>query len=157
VKKELIKAQRHAITLQRLSAVRKQVIPATEIDDALVAEPPAIVDADWDDGILTLVFDKTISREWQSALKNMGSYASVMGAGPESYRFQDNKARVAVHGESAQDAINHFNNWIPRASAVLGQRLQRQRQEQEEQMRDQLRREREAVEQREKVLRSLRF
>lgn len=157
LKKELIAANRRDVVLQRLSETERKVIPTTEIDDVLVKEPPEIIDADWDRGTLTLTLDKPVTQEWIAALHNIGNYASVVGAGPQDFHFRGNQAYVSVSGNSAQAVINHFKSWLPRASQVLRQRLRVQRDREERAVRDQLRREREALEERERVLRELEF
>jgi hypothetical protein len=87
----------------------------------------------------------------------MGSFSSVMGHGPETFRFEGNKATVGVSENTAQSVINHFKNWLPTATNVLRNRLEQEAQRAEAQRRERLRREREAEETRMRVNKNLKI
>lgn len=151
--KQLIQRnQSEAVILQRLSALSGEVVPATHVDDPLASEPPKLIGMDWDNGTLTLVLDRPVSREWIAALQNMGNYSSVMGCGPESFRIQGNKAVAHVSDHSVQNVVNHFKNWLPVATNVHRQRLEQAAQRAENQRRDELRRQKDAEERRLRIL-----
>jgi serine/threonine protein kinase len=82
--KQLIQRYRaEVVTLQKLSKLRGAVIPQYEIDEPLAHNPPIVVGAGWTNGILTLTLDRPVTSEWVQALRQVGSYYSVLGAEPE--------------------------------------------------------------------------
>jgi len=94
VKNQLIGRNNEFITLQKVSKLKDTVVPTTEVDDPLIANPPRLVNFDWDRGILTLVFQQPVNEIWVWALKNMGSYSSLVGKGPEAFNIRGNKAVI---------------------------------------------------------------
>lgn len=144
-----------AVTLQRLSAITQTVVPEGSVDDPLAFEPPKLIGAEWNDGRLTLTLDRPVSQAWVDALQNMGSFSAVMGAGPDRFTFSGPKASVGAPEHSAQSVIDYFKQWLPRASQVLKQTLERDAQRQREARLAQLQKAREAEERRLRVNRSL--
>jgi hypothetical protein len=144
------------VSLQRLSKINETVIPAGAVDEPLAHQPPTLIGAEWDNGTLRLTLDRPVSSDWVSALQNMGSYSSIMGAEP--HRFSSNGANVTAPAQehSAQMVINHFKAWLPQATRVLRERLEGAVRQREAQRREQLKAQREAEERRLRVNRSLR-
>lgn len=151
------KYKAEAVTLQKLSAISKTVIPEGSVDDPLAFEPPKLIAVEWNDGRLALTLDRPVSNAWIDALQNMGSFNSVMGAGPERFSFSGAKASVGVPEHSAQSVVDHFKQWLPRASQVLKQTLERDAQRQHEARLQELKRAREAEERRLRVNRALKI
>lgn len=149
--------QAEAVTVQRLSRIDGTVITSQEIDDPLAYEPPRLVGADWDGRRLTLTLDREVSRDWVGALRQMGSYSSVMGMGPETFSFQGNQALVDAQEHQVQPAIDHFKNWLPIATRTLKQILEQAVQRQEAERKKKLQLEREAEERRLRVLRNIKI
>lgn len=146
-----------AVTQQRLSTLWNEVVPVTAIDDPLATTPPTLVGADWNAGTLTLMLDRQVSREWVTALQNMGNYSAVMGHGPETFSFQGNRVTTQVDASTVQNVVDHFKRWLPVATNVLRQQLQVDVERAEARRREQLRREREAEETRLRVLQNLKI
>lgn len=107
------------LTRQKLSQIDATVIPAGQIDDLLALTPPKIIAADWNYGTLTLMLDRAVTPAWVNALRNMGNFTSVMGAGPDRFEFRGQEARVRVESGSAQKVIEYFKDWLPRATQRL--------------------------------------
>lgn len=156
VKAHIEKYRSDAISLQRLSRINSTVIPAGEIDDPLAHEPPRLVGAEWNDGALRLTLDRPVSRDWVTALQNMGSYSAVMGIDPVSFSFQGHVATVGVREGNAQAVVDHFKNWLPIATRTLKSRLEEQLQRERRRREEQLRNERLAEETRIRVNQNLR-
>ena len=151
--------QRHraeAVSLQKLNALRDTVIPAGEVDDPLAHDPPKLIAAEYDAGVLRLTLDRPVHQRWVRALQNMGNYGAVWGAGPERFNFQGTTASVPISATSAQSAIDHFKKWLPAATLVLKSTLEQELRSAEAQRLHELRRAKEAEEQRSAVNRSLR-
>ena len=156
--KELIRKYRDdAVTLQRLSILNNEVVEATSSDDATSQLPSALVDARWERGQLFLTLDKPASSDWIQALHNIGSHTAVQYAGPEAFHFEGRNARVVVPAESAQNAINYFKDWLPKAAARYRYAFEQSGAEDVARRQKELRLERQAEELKLSVNRSLRI
>lgn len=146
-----------AVTLQRLSKISGTVIKSSEIDEPLAEVPPRLVNFEWGRGQLTLILDRPITSEWKNALYQMGSYSSVMGKPPGAFVFNGNRAVVMAQEHEIQSIIDHFKGWLPLASRTLKSLLEQAARKEEADRKEQLRRDREAEEQRLRVLRNIRI
>ena len=146
-----------AVSLQRLSQISGTVINSREIDEPLAQSPPRLVNFEWDRGQLTLILDRPITNEWKRALYNMGSYSSITGKPPSSFVFDGNRAVVGAREHEVQSVIDHFKRWLPIASGTLKSMLEQDARKRDANRREQLRLEREAEEQRLRVLRNIRI
>ncbi len=155
VKQLIEKYRSDAVSRQRISTITKTVIPVGEIDEPLAHEPPLLIGANWDNGILTLTLDRPVNSEWIQALHNMGNYTSMMGAPPERFTFRGATASVPAQEHSAQGIINYFKAWLPQATRVLKQRLESRRDQEANRRREELKRQHLAEEQRMRVNSSL--
>lgn len=151
------KHKAEAVALQKISKITNTVVPEGTIDDPLALEPPLLVAAEWDNNQLHLTLDRPVSNAWVGALHNMGNYTSVMGMGPETFRFSGNKVTANCQEHSAQDAINYFKQWLPRATQVLKYQLEQEETRKHNERLEQLRREKEAEERRLRVNSSLKI
>jgi serine/threonine protein kinase len=156
VKTLIQKYHAEALTLQKLSKIDGTVIKVNEIDEPLSQEPPVLIGVNWNDGTLHLTLDRSVNQQWVNALASMGSYASVLGVGPEMFRFSNNTAVVVAQESDAQQVIDYFKNWLPQATQVLRQQLLADARQEEQARREALPREREAEERRLRVNRNLR-
>ncbi len=146
-----------AVTPQRLSKIDGTVITSREIDEPLAEVPPRLVSFEWDRGQLTLILDRPVTSEWVSALYQMGGYSSVMGKPPGVFVFNGNRAVAAAREHEVQSVIDYFKQWLPLASRSLKSMLEQAARTEEARRKEQLRLEREAEEQRLRVLRNIRI
>jgi serine/threonine protein kinase len=149
-----------AVSAQKLSKITKTVVKADEIDDPLADNPLVVVGIDWQpNGVLTVFLDREVNPNWVRAFRNMGSYTSVYGLGPEQFTFQPNGTAIVsgVQEHSVQDVINHFKVWLPRTSQILKQHLKEEAVKQARAERVRLQSERQAEEARLRVLRNIRI
>lgn len=138
---------------QRLSAIKKIVVPEGAIDNPLAHDPPRLVDVDWNDGVLTLHLDRDVDRGWNDVLRSrLGSYSNVMGIPPGLFDFQGRTARVSVPERSVQNVINHLKQWLPQATAVYRMELEAQAKRRAEEHRRALAAERARIESRQRIL-----
>lgn len=152
--------QRHqseAISLQRLSQIEGTVIKASEIDDPLAETPPRLINADWNGGALTLTLDRSVTPDWINALYNMANFSSVMGKPPQLFSFRGNQATVGAQEHEVQMVIDNFKAWLPAASRTLKLLLEQKAQQEEAARKEQLRHQRNAEEQRLRVMRNIRI
>lgn len=73
------------------------------------------------------------------------------------WQFSQNKATVSISDSSAQQAIDYFKVWLPKASEKLLQTLTQERNQRIAAEEDRLRRLRAAEQQRQNVIRNLTF
>ena len=154
IKRELIGRKNEFVTLQRISELKDTVVPVTEVDDPLIADPPHLVDFDWGRGRLTLILSRPVNEKWVWALQNMGGYTSVRGKGPERFAVDGNKAMIDASEPEVQRIIDDFKQWLPQANRVYRGRIMREQQEAEQKQRKQLEREIEEQEARQRVLKN---
>ena len=107
--------------------------------------------------MVTLTLDRPVTQEWVSALHQMGSYASVFGIPPQSFRFRDSEANVRAGAHDVQAVIDHFKQWLPNASRRLKYELEQEVQRKEAERRERLRRQRIAEDERLRVLQNVRI
>ena len=143
---------------QRIEALPTNVAQVEADVDPLIADPPKVVGARWEGGVLTLELSRPVNTTWISCLAyKMGSWESVWGAGPETFQFNGTKAMVRVNDSSAQNAIDIFKGWLPKATRAYETAIEAARQRAAEERRDNVRRERERLEQLQRVNSQLKF
>lgn len=157
VKRAFVSHRQNYVVLQRLDEVQNTVVPGSSVTDPLADEPPKIVDFEWARNQLTLILDRPVNDRWVQALKSMGSYASVMGKGPEYFRFTENKAIVSAGEHEAQRVIDHFKDWLPKATTRYRQMLERAAADSEAKERGRLQAEQEELERQKRLRASIRL
>jgi serine/threonine protein kinase len=149
--------QAEAVSLQRISNIDGSVVNIREIDDPLANDPPCLAGVSWDRGQLTLTLDRPITGQWVEAFYNMGNVSSLTGVQPQSFVFNGRDANVSAAEHEVQFVIDLFKTWLPEASQALRTRLEVEAQQQENQRREQLRRQRAEEESRLRVMRNIRI
>lgn len=157
VKQQLIARKADYVARQRLSEIRKTVVPTSEIDDPLVLDPVRLVGFDWDKGMLTLTLSQPVNNRWISALIGMGNYSFALGKEPKHYRFAHDKAHIAVEEHGVQQQIDIFKSWLPAATQKYQQMLQEERRESENILRQRLQQEMDELEQRQRILKNVKL
>ena len=126
IKIQILKYRAEAVTIQKLRELDSVVIPEGEVTDPLAHKAPKIISADYNNGVLSLELDTPVNNDWITALSKMGSYRSVMGVPPEAFRFAGVNCNVSCQGNQAQNVIDYFKEWLPKATSVLKQNLEQQ-------------------------------
>lgn len=157
IKQQLIGRKNEVVSRQRLSELKETVVPVTEIDDPLIADPPRLVNVDWDHGKLVLFLSRPVNSGWIRALKNMRSYSYVDGKEPERFSVWDDKAAIAAPENEVQQIINYFKEWLPMATQVYRDTVVREREQEEATHRQQLEREIKQEEARQRVLKNVKI
>ncbi len=145
------------ISKQKISVLNSQVIPEGEVDDLIVANPIQIVGVDWEKSVLTIELSQAPSSMWIWALNNMGGHTSALGHGPETFRFDGNKAIVHVGESDAQRVIDFFKQWLPRVAQIYKHKLTSNLREKEQNERDSIAKIKREEAQRMKVKTGLKF
>ncbi|MGD0283435.1 MAG: serine/threonine-protein kinase [Dissulfurispiraceae bacterium] len=160
IKAELIGRKNEFITQQRLSELKATVIPVSDIDDPLIADPPKLVGVDYERGTLTLTLSTFVNPTWVRAFQNMGNYGSFAGYDPGQFQISGNKAvvsRVRDDSNFIQQLINYFKGWLPTANFKYKETIERQIRDAEENERKRLKQEIEERERRMQILKSVKI
>lgn len=157
VKRALIAYKQDYVIRQRLDELTNAAVSTTAITDPLADAPPKLVDFEWAKGQLTLVLSHAVNPTWVHALQNMGGFSAVWRKEPEMFTFSGNKAQISAPEHEAQNIIDHFKKWLPRATAKYRELLERERRDAEEQHRVQLRAEQEELERQRRLRESIRL
>lgn len=157
IKRELIGRKQEFVTRQRISELTQTVVPVTDLDDPLLADPPRLINFDWERGTLTLFFQQPVNHKWVQALNNMGGYRSLMGKGPERFSISGNRAVIDARENEIQIVIDYFKEWLPIANRVYEGMLQKEKADAEERLRRQLQSEIEEQERRQRVFKSIKI
>lgn len=154
IKNELIGRKNEFVTRQKVSQLKDMVVPTTELDDPLIADPPRLVNFDWNQGMLTLFFQRPVNEKWVWALQNMGSHSSLLGKGPEAFRISGDRAVIGATESQVQMIVDYFNGWLLAANRVYEQRIRTEKEQAEESQRKELQRQIAEQEARQRVLKN---
>mgnify|MGYP001614025497 CR=1 FL=1 len=157
IKQQLIGRRNEVVSRQRLSELKETVVPATEIDDSLVVDPPRLVRVDWNDRNLELFLSRPVTSEWVSAFQNMRSYRSLSGKRPGDFVVKGAKAVVTASEEEVQAVVDTFKAWLPAATQAYEYEVRRQKEREEVANRQQLEHEIKQEEARQRVLENVRI
>lgn len=157
VKQELIGRKNEFVQRQQLNQLKNTVIPSSEIDDPLIADPPQLVDFDWENGLLTLVLNRPVNDKWIQTFHSINWRQSVMGKDPHAFTFTRSKKEVQVRAEERQvpDVINYFKPWIPTTNNDYKRILEQEKKEQEEKLKRELQAKIEAEEARQRLKKNI--
>ena len=157
IKDQLIGRKNEYVTRQKISSLKNTVIPVTELDDPLVIDPIRLVNIDWESNRLTLFFQQPVNNTWVWALHNMGSHTSLWDKGPAAFSVSGNKAVITARENEVEDIINYFQGWLPAVNRVYKERVQREKDEEEERRRMDLQQQISAQEARQRVLNKIKI
>lgn len=140
IKQELIGRKNDFIQRQQLSQLRNTVIPSSEIDDPLIAEPPQLISFDWGNGLLTLILNRPVNDKWIQTFYRIDWHQSLMGKDPHAFEFTRSKKELQVRAEErqVQDVINYFKPWIPTTNNDYKRLLEQEKKDQEDKLKREL-------------------
>ena len=118
VKQELIARGNEFLSLQRLNSLRSEVIPDTEVDNPLIANPIRIVDIDYRDEQLVFKLSANPNPNWITAFKNpRQNFSFYHGAEPATFGFGANSMGVRLpSGGSAAQLVQYASSYIDMAN-----------------------------------------
>lgn len=157
IKSKIASYNAAAINFQKLQSLERIVVKEDELFDSLSEHPPRIVNASWDDGVLRMELDQPVNGEWIHALRNMGSYSSIWGLGPDTYRIGKNIVEVSAESRQAQQVIDQFKNWLPQVTQIYKNNLKQKVKIAARSRQERLDRERIALQTKMEVNQNLRF
>lgn len=114
IKNELIAHKNIFITTQMLDVKKKEVVPVSTPD---IVEPVSIVAVDYQNRTLMLELNRSPEPDWVQLFQYpRESYNSLMGAGPEFFRFTAKTCMIPCREQDAQTLINYFKDYSEKAT-----------------------------------------
>src|SRR5262249_39876882 len=159
VKKELIGRRLEFVKLQELDTARQQVVTVTELNDPLIDDPVRLINIDYDGDTLSLILSQPVHKAWVNSFSNMHHRQALMGYGPERFSFRGNMATVPINNRDdiAQDIVNYFKSWLPIATQQYEADMRREKEENEQRLRERLRAEVDRKERTARVLQNVKI
>ncbi len=126
VKRELIARGQQFVELQRLNAMKKQVVPESEIDDAIIADPIRIVQKlDYRDGILALKLNQPVNDIWEACFRNRATrFSGNMSAAYVSFHRDVVNIRASEH--SIPEGVRFVQDYLPLANEDYAAQVKRE-------------------------------
>lgn len=136
IKQQLIARENDFISRQKISELKKQVIPQSDLDDPLVNDPVKLINVDYDGTNLILKLNHDISKysHWPSTFKSIGDYSFLPGKEPFRYRFVEDKAIIPAEERYVQQIVEHFKDYLVKTAKDYEKKMlgfQRQREAEE--------------------------
>lgn len=122
VKRELIARGIEYLSIQRLNALRTEIILETDADDPLVSNPIAIHSVDFKNETLFLTLSAVPPNNWVAAFHGLSPSASFIGFGPERFIFLGKIAQTAVkRGSDPQAMLNSTKAYVDAANRIYAE------------------------------------
>jgi serine/threonine protein kinase len=140
VKEELIGRGNLFVSLQHLEALKKEVVPESELCDPLVADPIRPIEKlDYRNGRLILGLNRSVNPKWEACFFRR---ATSFGANVSSalISFDRDKAIVLVNEHFLQQGLNFLKQYCEAANEEYASQVKREHQQKIEQKRSQLKR-----------------
>lgn len=157
VKRELIARGSEFLSLQRLDALKKEVIPETEITDPIVANPITVLGVDYRDSVMIFKLSAIPPPQWIREFQNpRGSFSYYPSATPAHFTINGSDARVSFGlGIDAQRLADYTRSYVDSANRQYQQFLISQNEQRLASERAALKRKIEEEERRQQILSSV--
>src|SRR5437016_1179253 len=140
VKEELIGRGNEFIHLQRLEALKKQVVPDSEVNDPIISDPiRAVEKVDYRNGTLTLRLNKAATKKWEECFRMRPSAFSV-NVSAAMMSFQADRVFIRVNDNFVPQAVEFFKQYCAAANEEYASRVKREHQQEIERRRADLKR-----------------
>jgi serine/threonine protein kinase len=157
VKEDLLARGNEFIARQRLDAASRDVVPAFQPDDPLRGRDVKTTDLDWQGGFLMVGLEPEPPAAWWEEMRNLVHFSwSTTGLTPSNVGFANGKALVQVDPNLARQAFMSLSEWVDSTNKSYRERLRQEAERRQHEARLQLVRQREAAEERVRVLADLR-
>jgi serine/threonine protein kinase len=129
VKQELIVRNNEFIEIQRLDAMKKVVVPESEISDPIVASPIRVVEIeDYQSGTLTLRLNQPVNEIWVACFKERATRFDGHFF-PSRTTFRGDHVFIQVVQRAAQEAIRFVKDYLTPANEDYTARVKQEHQE----------------------------
>jgi serine/threonine protein kinase len=140
VKEDLIGRGNQFIQFQRLETLRKEVVPESEVNDPLIADPIRVIEKeDYNNGVLTLRLNRQINQEWELCFRKRATSFSA-NVSSAMISFHRDKAHVRVNDHFLQQGVNFLKEYCLLANEEYAAQVKREHLEEMEKRRSDLRR-----------------
>jgi serine/threonine protein kinase len=158
LKKEISKQGELQVSRQKLAQLDAAVVQVDQPDDPLIADPMKVVNVDWNGGNATIELNHKPTADWLNAYNSMGNFSYNMSFHPHhSVQFYGNSAVFSCQSRQLQDCVNFFKGWLETANKAYEAAEQQRLQKQENQLRENLKRQKIEEEERQSALSDLTF
>jgi len=154
VKRILIGRKNEFISLQKLDALRRMVVPSSTVVDPLVQNPIQVEAVDVRGGALVAILNQAPSPHWLRVFVHPREMSFIQGTEPANWSFHGNQASVPINNMEryAQQVLNHFKNYVASANAAYREFVENTAHRQEENERRALERQIAEEEKRQRIL-----
>ena len=102
VKERLLGYGNEFVIEQKLSQLKRQVIPTTELDDQSIADPPGVVGIEYLGGNLFIKLSRSVNQKWIDSFHGLHSFRA-RGGPPEAFQFGLLGATIIAAPHEVQD------------------------------------------------------
>jgi hypothetical protein len=140
VKNELIARGHQFVQQQRLEALKKQVVPESELNDPLVSDPiRAVEKEDYERGVLTLRLNRPVTPKWEECFRARAT-AFNTNISSASMSFRGDRVFIIVNEHFLPLAMQFFQQYREAANEEYAARAKREHQQQIERGRAEVKR-----------------
>jgi serine/threonine protein kinase len=153
VKQRLIAAHNEFVSRQRLSKLRDEVVPSSQVDDPLIHNPVKIVRVDYHDSDLILFLSQPINPDWVDSFRSIRWRRTMWGGEPGNFRFEVEKATIPLRDKSqAQDIVDNFKRYLGLTNIAYKKRVEKRHLRSEQAQRERLQAQIQEEETRQRIL-----
>lgn len=157
IKSELRKKGNEFISAQKISELKKVVIPESEIDDPLILNPVRLTNPDYNGDTLFFELSSSVNNNWIECFQRIGSYHSVLGKGPQQFGWDNGRAVIQATEEEAPEIAKYFKEYVNSANAAYVELVNKKKQQREEHQRQNLKQQLEKEQRRQRVLQKIKL
>lgn len=156
IKKVLIAHKSAFVSEQKLSQLKKTVVPKYESDDPLINNPVELVRVDYQNGALIFKLSQKVDLGWVDIFKKPGNFRYMMGSEPQAFAFSADQATLrGVEEQNAKTIVTHFKDYLKLANQGYKEFIERIQQQEERQERKRLAAEIAEEEKRQRILKNI--
>lgn len=140
VKNELIARGNQFIQQQRLEALKKQVVPESEVNDPIISDPiHAVEKVDYERGVLTLRLNRPVTPKWEECFRTRAN-AFTVNVSSAVMSFKGDRVFIHVNEHFLPQAVTFFKQYCVAANEEYAARVKREHQQEIERRSAELRR-----------------
>jgi serine/threonine protein kinase len=157
VKEELIGRGHQFVQLQHLEALKNQVVPESEVNDPIIADPIHAVEAEaYSNGTLTIRLNRAINLKWETCFRERATGFST-NFSAAMITFKGDRAYLQADEHHLPHALEYFRQYCQSANEEYAAQVVREHRQAIEQRRGELQRRIAEQEREAKILKGIRF
>lgn len=125
VKEKLIARGNDFVHMQTLEALKKQVIPESQVNDPILSDPIRLEKEDYRNGTLTLRLNSPITLKWESCFR-MRATAFTTNFSSAMISFRDDRAFIQTDNHFVAQAVDFFKRYCADANEEYGAQIRRE-------------------------------